>query len=47
MSSMQEYWKKNQRLIAVLLTIWALVSYGFAIFARAPAVRHPRWARSR
>ena len=29
---MHEYWKKNQRLIAVLLAIWALVSYGFAIF---------------
>jgi putative solute:sodium symporter small subunit len=29
---MMEYWKKNQRLIAVLLTIWAVVSYGFAIF---------------
>lgn len=25
------YWKKNRRLIAVLLAIWALVSYGFAI----------------
>ena len=32
MASMDEYWKKNQRLIAVLLVIWALVSYGFAIF---------------
>ena len=29
---MNEYWKKNQRLIAVLLVIWAVVSYGFAIF---------------
>jgi len=29
---MQEYWKRNKRLIAVLLAIWALVSYGFAIF---------------
>ena len=29
---MHEYWKKNQRLIAILLAIWALVSYGFAIF---------------
>jgi len=33
---MSEYWKKNQTLIVVLLAIWALVSYGFAIFgARA------------
>ena len=29
---MNEYWKKNKRLIAVLLSIWALVSYGFSIF---------------
>jgi putative solute:sodium symporter small subunit len=28
---MHEYWKKNKTLIAVLLTIWAIVSYGFAI----------------
>ena len=33
---MKEYWRKNQILIAILLAIWALVSYGFAIFgARA------------
>jgi len=33
---MREYWKKNQILIAVLLTIWAIVSFGFSIFgARA------------
>ena len=25
------YWRKNRRLIAVLLGIWALVSYGLAI----------------
>jgi len=25
------YWKKNRRLIGMLLTIWALVSFGFAI----------------
>lgn len=25
------YWRANLRLIAVLLTIWALVSYGFGI----------------
>jgi putative solute:sodium symporter small subunit len=29
---MNEYWRKNKILIAVLLTIWATVSYGFAIF---------------
>ena len=28
---MQEYWKKNKILIAVLLTIWAIVSFGFSI----------------
>ncbi len=27
----EAYWKKNRRLIAFLLAIWALVSYGFAI----------------
>jgi len=32
MSQSSEYWKKNTRLIAVLLFIWALVSYGFGIF---------------
>ena len=26
-----EYWKKNRFLIAILLAIWALVSYVFAI----------------
>ena len=25
------YWQKNQKLIGVLLAIWALVSFGFAI----------------
>ena len=29
--SRQAYWSKNRRLINVLLAIWALVSYGFAI----------------
>lgn len=28
----QEYWRKNLRLMAVLLTIWALVSFGAGIF---------------
>lgn len=27
----QRYWRRNRRLIAVLLSIWALVSLGFAI----------------
>ncbi len=27
----REYWKKNLHLIFVLLAIWALVSFGFAI----------------
>lgn len=28
----REYWKRNTRLISILLFIWALVSYGFGIF---------------
>lgn len=28
----QEYWRSNLRLMAVLLTIWALVSFGAGIF---------------
>ena len=27
----EAYWKKNRTLIAVLLTIWAVVSFGLAI----------------
>ncbi|MFC5999072.1 DUF4212 domain-containing protein [Quadrisphaera sp. GCM10027208] len=27
----REYWRRNLRLMAVLLTIWALVSYGAGI----------------
>jgi len=30
-SNGDQYWKKNTRLIAILLFIWALVSYGFGI----------------
>jgi len=30
------YWRKNQRLIAILLAIWALVSYGFSILLAEP-----------
>lgn len=33
---MEEYWRKNKRLIAILLTIWAVVSYGFAILLARP-----------
>jgi len=29
---MTTYWRKNRTLIAILLTIWAVVSFGFAIF---------------
>jgi len=32
----KEYWRKNQILIAILLAIWALVSYVFAIFMAEP-----------
>ena len=31
-----EYWKKNRRLIGMLLAVWALVSYGFAILIPMP-----------
>lgn len=30
------YWKRNVRLITVLLTIWALVSFGAAILLAQP-----------
>ena len=33
---LQEYWKKNQALIAILLAIWFLVSFVFAIFLARP-----------
>lgn len=29
--SPEEYWKRNLRILAVLLTIWFIVSYGFGI----------------
>lgn len=29
----QEYWRKNLRLTAVLLSIWFVVTYGVAFFA--------------
>ncbi len=31
-----EYWSKNLRLIAILLIIWAVVSYGFGIILVKP-----------
>ena len=31
-----EYWRRNEILIAILLVIWAIVSYGFAIFFARP-----------
>jgi putative solute:sodium symporter small subunit len=30
--SRQSYWRSNLRLMAILLAIWALVSFGFGIF---------------
>ena len=30
-SNLQEYWRKNLRLMVILLAIWALVSYVFGI----------------
>ena len=30
----KEYWKANLRLVTILMTIWALVSYGFGILFR-------------
>jgi putative solute:sodium symporter small subunit len=30
------YWRANKRLIAALLAVWALVSYGFAILLARP-----------
>ena len=29
--NLQEYWKKNLRLLTILLIIWFVVSYGFGI----------------
>lgn len=39
--SSRAYWKKNKNLILILLTIWAVVSYGFGIlFAEALSKVH-------
>lgn len=32
--SPQEYWRRNLRIVVVLMSIWALVSYGFGILLR-------------
>lgn len=32
----KEYWRKNLRLMSVLLFVWALVSYGFGIILVEP-----------
>ena len=34
--NLQEYWKKNLRLLTVLLLIWFTVSYGFGILLAEP-----------
>ncbi len=34
--SPQEYWQKNLRLLAILLSIWFLASYGFGILLAEP-----------
>lgn len=33
---LKKYWKVNLRYLAVLLSIWALVSYGFGILLAEP-----------
>jgi len=30
-ANLQEYWQKNVGFVAILLTVWAVVSYGCAI----------------
>lgn len=35
-SQRQEYWRKNLRLMAALLTVWALVSFGAGILFVEP-----------
>lgn len=32
----EEYWRRNLRLMVILLSVWALVSYGFAIVLVEP-----------
>jgi putative solute:sodium symporter small subunit len=35
----RRYWRRNVRLMAVLLTIWAVVSFGFGIILAEPLNR--------
>ncbi|MDP8977070.1 MAG: DUF4212 domain-containing protein [Actinomycetota bacterium] len=32
----EEYWRRNLRLMVILLSVWALVSYGFSIVLVEP-----------
>ncbi|MEM6725923.1 MAG: DUF4212 domain-containing protein [Bacteroidota bacterium] len=34
--NLQEYWMKNLRLLAVWLSVWFIVSYGFGILLAEP-----------
>ena len=34
--NLQEYWKKNLRLLTILLVVWFVVSYGFGILLAEP-----------
>lgn len=34
--SLRQYWKKNLRLLTILLIIWFVVSYGFGILLAEP-----------
>lgn len=40
-SAAEAYWKANRTLIAILLTIWALVSFVFGIFLAEPLYKVP------
>ena len=35
-TSPQQYWKRNIRLVLILVAIWALVSFGFGIVLAEP-----------
>ena len=36
MKDLNTYWKKNLRFLAILLTAWFVVSFGFGILFREP-----------
>lgn len=36
MKDLNTYWKKNLRFLAILLTAWFIVSFGFGILFREP-----------